>query len=261
MADWQLQLSYAVFYRAVYYENTNYHQYENTNILMNGVRLNVAPGAPKDAVDQAKASRLCQGIRPIAKAKASELGGLPDSELVRRVQETSIIDIDMAAHCLVTLLTSGHINMDDTHRRELLAIPYKENAARFLAAVFRLAAACPGTLLKPLTPGIQADIEACRKAMVPEQTVESIQAPLAAAGLAAMSRAINPAADEDSDRENTRQKDEKGITPMADAPIPFAKYTFRELQYNQDKQYVKENLLVLKDCEPQRVLTEAEIYA
>ena len=248
MSVWTCRLSFALFYYAVYYDNTNGHQYENISILLDGVRLSSLRNAPPEYRRQDTASRYCRGDKAIAKSKAAELRGLPDRELVQRISDTSITDIDLAASTMAALLQSDHLTLDNTTRRALLAMPYAEDPRSFLARLLRIAVDCPQTAVVKLSDEMIADIVACR-----ENGHSSM--------VAAMSD-LPESQRQDTFLPSTSNEDSNlhdGAATQVFTNGSFASYAIHQLQYPEDKEALREDYLALHDCTPVSPLSDDEM--
>lgn len=248
MSAWACRLSFAIFYYAVYYDNTNGHQYENISILLDGVRLSSLRNAPPEYRRQDMASRYCRGDKAIAKSKAAELRGLPDRQLVQRISDTSITDVDLAASTMAALLQSDHLTLDNTTRRALLAMPYTEDPRSFLARLLRIAVDCPLNAVVKLSDEMIGDIMACREngRVNMAGVTRDLHEP------SRQNTILPTASGEDSNLHD-------GAATQVFSDGSFASYAIHQLQYPEDKEALREDYLALHDCTPVSPFSDDEM--
>ena len=160
MSEWRCAFGFPAFYRAVYTDNSPVFQYEIVGILLEGAAPGALPGRVRAARGSDGFSKFVLGERAIPRNLVREIRRLPEEELIRRLRDTGIEDVDWAARRLEILLRSGRVILRETLLRRVLAAA--ADRERFLAQALSAAVACEGKDLRRLSAGEIAEIAAGR---------------------------------------------------------------------------------------------------
>lgn len=152
LGDWRSYLNFGIFYYSVYESNTVLYQYQVVNTLIEGNR----------PYGQAIASKYCRNIVAISGDRAFDFMNKSEEEIIGRINNTGIMNLELAANTLGRLLQSDHIEMGKDARKGLLAVWASGDLFRFLARALTAAVGCPTAQLQKLTLEMKEDILAYR---------------------------------------------------------------------------------------------------
>ena len=170
MADWRIPYSFAVFFAAVYVDNSHLSQYEDVSLLINDERLNTNPNEQSNPKNTETFNHYARGRRAIARAKGSALIAQGEEKIAERINRSGLYEKIAGARCLYQLLQSDHLAIDESFRSDMLAFPYREKPSDFLARMLIQAVRCPQKDVRVLSPEIVMDILSYREeSMIPEK--------------------------------------------------------------------------------------------
>ena len=163
MADWRIPYSFAVFFAAVYVDNSHLSQYEDISLLINDERLNTNPNEQSNPKNTETFNHYARGRRAIARAKGSALIAQGEEKIAERINRSGLYEKIAGARCLYQLLQSDHLAIDESFRSDMLAFPYREKPSDFLARMLIQAVRCPQKDVRVLSPEIVMDILSYRE--------------------------------------------------------------------------------------------------